>query len=381
VISALLIFMIVALIQVHYQRKMEKYQLRVFQTIVQRSVDLVSSGYFQWTELKEAIERNDEEFMEEAFEEIRSLDPYIKEIKILNVPPDFKEEYYRIESDGEKLWALFKIYDSMGEELIPNKTAYVEWDVNGILDSIGASVMFQKGGKKTFWNLEYKSKARGSWFSISFWSSLGGLFLIVVLHSIFVRSILRTHYETEGLERLVSIVGKKDHYTAEHSRNVAKIACLIGKKMNLKRKELKILEIAGHLHDIGKIAVPEHILNKPGKLSDEEFEIIKKHPVVGADILREYPELSFIVPVVLYHHERMDGSGYPLGLKDKEIPILARILAVADVFDALTSDRPYRKAMKPEDALSLMKKMPLDQKMVSILEKHLSEFINLKLQK
>lgn len=103
--------------------------------------------------------------------------------------------------------------------------------------------------------------------------------------------------------------------------------------------------------------------------------------MVGADILREYPELSFTVPVVLYHHERMDGSGYPLGLKDKEIPILARILAVADVFDALTSDRPYRKAMKPEDALSLMKKMPLDQKMVSILEKHLSEFINLKLQK
>jgi len=354
VISALLIFMIVALVQIHYQRKMEQYQLRVFQTIVQRSVDLVSSGYFQWTELKEAIERNDEEFMEEAFEEIRGLDPYIKEIKILNVPPDFKEEYYRIESDGERLWALFKIYDSMGEELIPDKTAYVEWDVNGILDTIGASVMFQKGGKKTFWNLEYKSK---------------------------VRSILRTHYETEGLERLVSIVGKKDHYTAEHSRNVAKIACLIGEKMNLKRKELKILEIAGHLHDIGKIAVPEHILNKPGKLSDEEFEIIKKHPVVGADILREYPELSFTVPVVLYHHERMDGSGYPLGLKDKEIPILARILAVADVFDALTSDRPYRKAMKPEDALSLMKKMPLDQKMVSILEKHLSEFINLKLQK
>ncbi|MDK2786689.1 MAG: hypothetical protein PWQ80_1368 [Thermotoga sp.] len=373
--------MIVALVQIHYQRKMEQYQLRVFQTIVQRSVDLVSSGYFQWTELKEAIERNDEEFMEEAFEEIRGLDPYIKEIKILNVPPDFKEEYYRIESDGERLWALFKIYDSMGEELIPDKTAYVEWDVNGILDTIGASVMFQKGGKKTFWNLEYKSRVRGSWLPVSFWSSLGGLILIVVLHSIFVKFVLSLHYETEGLERLVSIVGKKDHYTAEHSRNVAKIACLIGEKMNLKRKELKILEIAGHLHDIGKIAVPEHILNKPGKLSDEEFEIIKKHPVVGADILREYPELSFTVPVVLYHHERMDGSGYPLGLKDKEIPILARILAVADVFDALTSDRPYRKAMKPEDALSLMKKMPLDQKMVSILEKHLSEFINLKLQK
>jgi len=205
--------------------------------------------------------------------------------------------------------------------------------------------------------------------------------LIVVLHSIFVKFVLSLHYETEGLERLVSIVGRKDRYTAEHSRNVAKIACLIGKKMNLKRKELKILEIAGHLHDIGKIAVPEHILNKPEKLNDEEFEIIKKHPVVGADILEEYPELSFVVPVVLYHHERMDGSGYPFGLKNNEIPLLARILAVADVFDALTSDRPYRAAMKPENALSLMKKMPLDQKIVSVLEKHFPKFINLKLQK
>ncbi|WP_334100829.1 HD-GYP domain-containing protein, partial [Thermotoga petrophila] len=131
---------------------------------------------------------------------------------------------------------------------------------------------------------------------------------------------------------------------------------------------------------IGKIAVPEHILNKPGKLTDEEFEEIKKHSIVGADILREYPELSFAVPVVLYHHERMDGSGYPFGLKDGEIPLLARILAVADVFDALTSDRPYRKAMKPEDAVALMKKMPLDQEVVGILEKYLSAFVSLKPQ-
>ncbi|PLV55732.1 HD-GYP domain-containing protein [Thermotoga sp. SG1] len=380
VVSAILIFIGVALVQIHYQKKIERYQLKIFQTIVQRSVDLVSSGYFQWTELKEAIEENDKEFIEEAFEEIKSLDPYIKEIKILDEVPDFEEEYYRIESDGERLWALFKIYDSMGEKMIPDKTAYVEWDMEGVLNSIGASVKFQKGGKKTFWGLEYTS-IRSNWFPISFWSSIGGVILIVILHSIFVRSVLRLHYETEGLERLVSIVGKKDHYTAIHSRNVAKIAFLIGKKMGLKRKELKTLEMAGYLHDIGKIAVSEHVLNKSGKLSDEEFEIIKKHPVVGADILKEYSELSHVVPVILYHHERTDGSGYPLGLKNSEIPLLARILAVADVFDALTSDRPYRPAMKPEDALSLIKKMPLDQKIVKILEEHLSEFIDLKPQK
>jgi len=166
VISAALIFIGVALVQIHYQKKMERYQLKVFQTIVQRSVDLVSSGYFQWTELKEAIERNDEEFMEETFEEIRSLDPYIKEIRILNVPPDFEEEYYRIESDGERLWALFKIYDSMGEEMIPDKTAYVEWDVKGILNLIGASVKFQKGGKKSsgIWSTKAESEVAGFLF-------------------------------------------------------------------------------------------------------------------------------------------------------------------------------------------------------------------------
>ncbi|PLV60506.1 metal-dependent phosphohydrolase [Thermotoga sp. KOL6] len=148
--------------------------------------------------------------------------------------------------------------------------------------------------------------------------------------------------------------------------------------MGLKRKDLKALEASGKLHDIGKIAVPEHILNKPGKLSNEEFEVIKRHPQIGADILREYPELSSIVSAVLYHHERIDGSGYPEGLKNDEIPLFARIIAVADVYDALTSDRPYRKSLKPEDAVNLMKEMPLDQKIVEILATHLSEIKNLK---
>jgi len=204
------------------------------------------------------MEKNNEEFIEGAFEEIRSLGPYIKEIRILNKPPNFEEEYYRIESDGKdsRLCSRYTI-------------------------------------ARIFWNLKYKSRTRGGWLLISYWSSLSGLILIIALHSIFVRFILKLHYETEGLERLVVIVGKKDHYTAEYSRNVAKIADLIGKKMNLKRKELRILEIIGKLHDIGKIAVPDYVWNKPGKLTDEEFEIIKKHPVVGADILKEFPELSW----------------------------------------------------------------------------------------
>lgn len=248
-VVAMLIFFGVAFVQIHYQKKLEDYQLEVFKTIVQRSVDLISSGYFQWTELKEAIEKNDEEFNEEAFEEIKSLDPHIKEIKILNQPPSFEEEYYRVESDGERLWALFKIYDSMGEEMIADRTAYVEWDVASILNSIGASVEFRKGGKKTFWGLEYKSKPGNKWFAASFWSSLGGLAIILIIRSIFVRSILKFHYETEGLERLIKIIDKKDHYTALHSEYTSRIAVLLGKKLGLNKKELKELGIAGRLHD------------------------------------------------------------------------------------------------------------------------------------
>ncbi|WP_199203823.1 HD-GYP domain-containing protein [Thermotoga sp. KOL6] len=375
--AAILIFLGFVFVQLHYQKKIETYQLKVFRVIAQCSIDLVSSGYFQWTELKMAIEQNDKEFIEEAFKEIKSLDPYIKKIEILDQPPNFEEGYYHVESDGERIWVRFKIYDSMGEDMIPNKTALVEWDANRILNSIGASVRFKKGGKKTFWGLEYVSN-KNDWFFVSFQGTIVGMILMMAFHVFFVNSVLKAHYETEGLERIVNIVGRKDHYTAIHSRNVSKIAVFLGEKMGLKRKDLKALEASGKLHDIGKIAVPEHILNKPGKLSNEEFEVIKRHPQIGADILREYPELSSIVSAVLYHHERIDGSGYPEGLKNDEIPLFARIIAVADVYDALTSDRPYRKSLKPEDAVNLMKEMPLDQKIVEILATHLSEIKNLK---
>jgi putative nucleotidyltransferase with HDIG domain len=143
---------------------------------------------------------------------------------------------------------------------------------------------------------------------------------------------------------LASAIDAKDEYTRHHSTRVTDITLKIAKNMGLSEKELEDLELASLLHDIGKIAVPEHILNKPGKLTDEEFASIKEHPGRGQNILEPVLELKEIGKVVRSHHEKYDGTGYPDGLKGREIPLGARIMAVADAYDAITSERTYRKA-------------------------------------
>ena len=146
------------------------------------------------------------------------------------------------------------------------------------------------------------------------------------------------------IKSLVSALDAKDKYTRDHSTRVTEFTLRIAEKMGLNERELKDLELASILHDVGKIAVPEKILNKRGRLTDEEFAYIKEHPVVGENILKPIIELQQVANVVRHHHERYDGQGYPDGLKSLEIPIGSRIMAVADTYDSITSDRPYRNA-------------------------------------
>ncbi len=151
---------------------------------------------------------------------------------------------------------------------------------------------------------------------------------------------------------LVAAVEARDPYTRGHSDRVTAYALSIGHQLGMPEARLEILELAGLLHDVGKIGVPEAVLNKPARLQTTEFDVIHRHPVQGADIVRNirHPLTADVTRAVLHHHERWDGQGYPQGLSGTDIPLEARILAVADTFDALTSDRPYRKGMTGEEA-------------------------------
>lgn len=149
----------------------------------------------------------------------------------------------------------------------------------------------------------------------------------------------------EIIECIVSALDAKDAYTAGHSQRVSDMAVMVCKLAGIDRELTEEIHIAAHLHDIGKIGVPDAVLNKDGRLTDEEFACIKKHPVIGADILSKSHHLSELKDMVLYHHERYDGKGYPEGLSGGDIPLGARVIAICDSIDAITSNRSYRKAM------------------------------------
>jgi len=160
----------------------------------------------------------------------------------------------------------------------------------------------------------------------------------------------------ETLNAIIKTLEAKDKYTHGHSHRVAQYALLIAKKLSLSEDQLIEIELAALLHDIGKISTPDKILNKPGKLTPEEFEIIKEHPMQSFEILSQVSHLNQIAKWVRAHQERIDGYGYPDGLRGEEIPLEARIITVADAFDAMTSDRPYRKALSIQYAYDELKR-------------------------
>jgi len=175
----------------------------------------------------------------------------------------------------------------------------------------------------------------------------------------FVEDLKRAAEENKALfmgsiQMLAGAVDEKDPYTRGHSDRVTKYSLLIGKEMGLDPVFLEILRISAQLHDVGKIGIEDRILKKPGALTPEEFEIMKTHTTKGANILRPVPQLREMLPGIELHHESLNGRGYPYGLKGDEIPLLARVIAVADTFDALTTNRPYQKAHDSVDALSII---------------------------
>jgi HD-GYP domain-containing protein (c-di-GMP phosphodiesterase class II) len=156
------------------------------------------------------------------------------------------------------------------------------------------------------------------------------------------------------LRLLATVIDARDPYTRGHSARVARLSVLLGRKMGLVEEELRDLEVASMFHDVGKIKTPDSILNKKEPLNGEEYEEMMRHTRHGADILDVVDSLKKYVPAVLFHHERFDGSGYPEGLRQAEIPLMASLISIPDAFDAMTSARPYRPAMSREEAVREM---------------------------
>jgi putative nucleotidyltransferase with HDIG domain len=213
----------------------------------------------------------------------------------------------------------------------------------------------------------------GELWHLSWWDYhvylLGGfsaVALVVFYRSRSVRtvdSVLQTAFSVDPLEHiaadypdelraLVGQVEQKDAYTYGHSFRTAEVATALGARLGLAPEDLRELAQGAYLHDVGKIAIPDEILNKPGRLTPDERAVIETHPGVGADLVDQAPSLRGCVEIVRYHHERFDGTGYPDGVTGEAIPFLARVTAVADVWDALTSDRAYRPGWPPEKALA-----------------------------
>jgi putative nucleotidyltransferase with HDIG domain len=169
---------------------------------------------------------------------------------------------------------------------------------------------------------------------------------------------IRTAYERVAptIYALTAAIDAKDSYTFIHSMNVSKYAVILAESLDMNSNDIEIIRDAGLLHDIGKISIPERILQKTSRLTDEEYAIMKTHVENSTKMIRYLPDMDYVIPAVVGHHERYDGTGYPRGLAGQNIPYMARILTIADCFDAMTAKRPYKQALSVDYAVNELEK-------------------------
>jgi HD-GYP domain-containing protein (c-di-GMP phosphodiesterase class II) len=206
--------------------------------------------------------------------------------------------------------------------------------------------------------------------SLSIWHVFLALFPLALVHISF-RGWVRLQTEArKTFERMSQLLDARDQYTAQHSSDVAELSCRLGRQLGLSQLLIEHLDVAARVHDIGKVAIPDSILLKNGKLTEDEWAEMRKHPVISAELIEGLEIYSGVADAVRHEHERWDGTGYPDGLKGERIPLLARVIAAADIYDALSTDRPYRKAFPPETVRSMIVEMSgkeLDPRIVEAL--------------
>ena len=184
------------------------------------------------------------------------------------------------------------------------------------------------------------------------WLALAMMVPVAGIQLALSRSVQLMEQTIAAVESMADVVDRRDPYTFQHSQSVANHSVSIARKLRLPDREVELIRLAARVHDLGKIAVPDEVLHKQGRLTSTEFELMKKHPETGVEILSKFPEYKRGRELVLAHHERMDGLGYPRGIAGPAIALGARIIAVADSWDAMTSNRPYRTALDHDVALA-----------------------------
>jgi len=194
-------------------------------------------------------------------------------------------------------------------------------------------------------------------YTLSVWHMLLAIVPLFLVHLSF-RSYQRLRTEARRtFENISRLLDERDHYTAVHSTDVAELAVKIAEEMKLPQGEIERVEIAARVHDIGKVAIPDSILLKPGPLTDDEWEIMKRHPVVSAELIGGLEIYAQVADAVRHEHERWDGSGYPDGLRGEAIPLISRVIAAADIHNALSTDRPYRSAFSQDETVEMIRQM------------------------
>jgi response regulator RpfG family c-di-GMP phosphodiesterase len=255
---------------------------------------------------------------------------------------------YKFKNLEQKIKLVYTDYEI--KELFENKNILIQKFKNNV-----DLMILIKGKEKDIGFLEINFKDREiKEEEIKFFESFS-IQVGIGIENALLLEMLQNSY-INAITSLVMSLEAKDKYTKGHSEEVVYYSLLIGEKLGLKDEELEILKNASYLHDLGKLGIKDNILLKPGKLNREEFEIIKQHPLITLKILEPLNLRLEEKEACLYHHERIDGSGYPFGLKDEKIPVYAKIIAVADAYSAMTSERPYRKKMSKEEAIEELKK-------------------------
>lgn len=262
-------------------------------------------------------------------EEFAAILPRIPEQEAIAIAETIRFKIEKEKFDGEEHQPNGKITVSVGISTLPEKAKTAEELIKAADDALYRAKFFNKNRVETYYSILEELKG----------------------------DIDEEHIDlVSSVKTLISVINAKDRYTYGHSERVMLYSKLLGDKLGLCEKDKKILKYGAYMHDIGKINVDKDILNKRMPLTNEEWEILKEHPASGIKIVKPVKSLKEVVPLILYHHERYDGNGYPTKRKGEEIPYLARILTVVDSFDAMTSNRPYNKRKTYDEAVFELKR-------------------------